>query len=155
MEARIKLNNTAYHFLLTCATLLVLLVACKPGTPAVTSENPPEIQDTLPADFIEFYQRFHSDSAYQMQHIVFPVEGRFTGSAGQDSTVYRAPGEWKIHRAMSPNEDWQIDFVIPAEGIVTEIIYARDRSFWMERRFAKSSSEWFLIYFTGLQSTTF
>lgn len=30
----------------------------------------------LPADFVEFYRRFHSDSLYQIEHINWPLAGK-------------------------------------------------------------------------------
>jgi len=29
----------------------------------------------LPDDFKKFYEKFHTDSSYQMKHIIFPLEG--------------------------------------------------------------------------------
>ena len=34
-----------------------------------------EVSKELPADFVAFYEKFHQDSAYQMAHIIFPLEG--------------------------------------------------------------------------------
>ena len=32
-------------------------------------------ENRLPKDFLVFYDRFHSDSVYQLSHILFPLEG--------------------------------------------------------------------------------
>jgi hypothetical protein len=46
----------------------------------------------LPGDFLEFYQKFHTDSAYQMAHIEWPLKGE-TG-IGQDTLAKRRLTEW-------------------------------------------------------------
>jgi hypothetical protein len=57
------------------ALLLILLLhqGCKPKA-TVTENEPSEeaVPDTLPDDFVEFYDKFHTDSAYQLEHIIFP-----------------------------------------------------------------------------------
>ncbi len=122
------------------------------------SSGPPDAGATrqveLPDDFKAFYQKFHSDSIYQMEHIVFPLEGLPDKA---DSTTL-ASGNFKWNR-----EDWRmqraVDFdlsdytrkIVPVnEVMVVEYIVHKNGQFGMERRFAKFGDEWNLIYYAGL-----
>jgi hypothetical protein len=147
-----EVRNHNIIFWLACCVLIAgcFIPGCKP--PAETDEQSISSPrpDTLPADFVTFYKAFHQDSAFQIQHITFPLPGMMQDTAGQDSAVVWQAVDWKMHRAVTADSDWAIDFTSPAEGVIVEFIYARDGSFWMERRFARSTQDWYLIYYSGL-----
>jgi hypothetical protein len=152
--------TTRFHFLLWAAlacTVGATAFACKNNT------NPAPLQatdqtvtgDEVPADFTAFHQRFLSDSAYQMAHITWPLQG--AKGLQQDTTftaqnVYWQAAEWHVHRAdaMDPN-----DFIREVKNIgnvlVIERIRAKAVPFGIERRFAKqANNEWELIYYADV-----
>lgn len=108
----------------------------------------------LPADFEEFYERFHNDSAYQMEHIIFPLAGMPGGmneESPMDDSFRWHPEFWEIHGPMLDDDDEFIQQVtILDEFTIVEIIRYKKTRFGMERRFAKMGDEWYLIYYVGM-----
>lgn len=101
------------------------------------------------ADFLAFYERFHQDSAYQMEHIVFPLQG-FDGSidsTGQPDPAFRWQREdWALHRPIDTTNFRQ--GIAPIDDkLIIERIQHKSGSYTIERRFAKMSGEWKLIYY--------
>ncbi len=110
----------------------------------------------LPADFLEFYKRFHDDSLYQMSHISWPLQG--DASEQIDSTHYRpkkftwTPETWRMMRLGFSTKDYLIETQMLGDMMVIERIRARSVSFGLERRFAKQTNgEWELIYYSDVQ----
>ncbi len=139
--------------------LLLFLNSCntgpQPGTvPQETAALPADAE--LPADFVEFYKRFHADSLYQIAHISWPLQGDVSEQI--DSTHYRPKTntwtleEWRMMRLnFSPN-DYLIQTQMLGDVMIIERIRARSVSFGLERRFAKQpSGEWELIFYSDVQ----
>ena len=138
---------------------LLFLYSCKnkpstASTPEETAALPANAE--LPADFAAFYQRFHEDSAYQMAHIAWPLQG----DVGEqiDSTHSRpkantwTPETWRMMRLNFSPKDYLIETEMLSEGFVIERIRARSVSFGLERRFAKQpDGEWELIFYSDVQ----
>lgn len=137
--------------LLMCCTTLALS-ACRPGAGNEHEDTSAEARDTtaLPVDFVSFYGRFHSDSVFQREHVVFPITSTLQDTSGQDSVIVWTRENWKFHAPVVPDDFWSVDFRMPLPDIVVEYIYARNGAFFIERRFAKSSSDWYLIYYSGM-----
>ena len=82
-------------FFLFC-TALCFALGCKNKPSELIQSKAP---NQLPKDFNEFYQQFHTDSAFQMAHIEWPLKGE-KGIAA-DSTQRQiltewAPAQWKL-----------------------------------------------------------
>lgn len=108
----------------------------------------------LPVDFTEFYTRFHGDSLYQIQHIQWPLAGI---PEQADSTVLAAgnfewkQNEWQIHRPFnSEGGTFSQKFNVLSPELIVEQIKDKDQQFGMERRYAKLSDGWYLIYYAGM-----
>lgn len=138
---------------------LLALSHCKnqPATASAPEETATLAANAeLPADFAAFYQRFHQDSAYQIAHIAWPLQGNVGEQI--DSTRYRSksntwtPETWRIMRLnFSPN-DYFIQTEMLSAGLIIERIRARSVSFGLERRFAKQpNGEWELIFYSDVQ----
>ena len=107
----------------------------------------------IPDDFYSFYKKFHLDSIYQIDHIVFPLEGTPAPTDEMLSTTnfMWQKSDWKLHK---PFEDMDGSFVREFRyynGIVIEIIQDRMGYFEMKRRFSKIQGEWHLIYYQAIQ----
>lgn len=129
---------------------LLLFFSCGPKEKkAATAGN-------LPEDFTTFYQRFLTDSLYQIEHIVFPLEGIPDNA---DSAIVAGGGfrwqkeNWVMHKLVDPaDSDFDIHFETFGDEIVTENLIHRSGQYALVRRFAKQGEAWNLIYYAGLNS---
>lgn len=151
-----QLKNVNNHsLLLTFCSLpfafcLLLFVGCK---------NEPKLsqQETqgLTEDFVKFYDKFHSDSVYQMAHIQFPLEGYPSGNLA-DSTQNVADfrwtaDKWVMHRLPQFNDTlYSRQFEQPMPIMVNEIIIEKARNYGTLRRFLKRENEWYLIFYSDM-----
>lgn len=146
----LPLNKTSsMKYLLPC--VLILFFACKNQTKEATQNT---ADGSLPEGFTEFYQRFHSDSAFQMAHIIFPLEGLPHQADAEtiSSAEFRWQAEdWKMMRPV----DWQMSEyqreIVPLNStLILERIVNPDNNIGMVRRYAIIGDEWHLIYYAGL-----
>ncbi len=137
--------------------LIVSLSSCrtestdKADQPAITK---PEKIVELPEDFKEFYELFHSDSLFQLNHIAFPLSGKpASGDFAMELTDYKWLREgWKIHKAFDEDDDtFDREFTIYTKDLISEKIYSPTFGYHMERRFGKLSDGWNLIYYADMQ----
>jgi hypothetical protein len=108
----------------------------------------------LPESFLRFYEKFHSDSVFQMGHVIFPLAGQpsHRDSLYNNKNFYWQKDDWKIHRAFDPsNETFVQTFEMIDENMIIDFINTPDGNMHMQRRFAKLSDGWHLIYFADLQ----
>ncbi len=105
----------------------------------------------LPKDFVEFYDKFHEDSVFQIEHITFPLEGatRIPNSDIDSMIPYKWRKEnWKIHKKFENFDDiFTRSFYLLGDDAVIENIIGVDSLFQMQRRFSKLHSGWHLIYY--------
>jgi len=95
----------------------------------------------IPETFPEFYQTFHTDSLYQMSHILWPLKQQVDGSPWSQS-------DWELH---GPFDNSSGEFTRDLDnfaGIITETISHNQGYFHMIRRFSQMNGEWYLIYYT-------
>lgn len=140
-------KKTEFKFFIVIACLMLGLIACK-NKQYVESDEDVALYDTK--EFLSFYERFSTDSLFQMQHIIFPLEGI---RSLQDSLDVVGPDfkweedTWVVH---GPFDDMNGQFnreFLSMKGIVIEKISDQSGSFSMERRFGRLSSGWYLIYY--------
>ena len=110
-------------------------------------------EQSLPDDFHSFYDKFHTDSTFQLERIIFPLKGM--GKASDTSSTIEEitwqQEEWKIHGPFN-NQNGTFERVFTnVAGIVTEYIASTNGLFSMEKRYAKLGGEWHLIYYQGLE----
>jgi hypothetical protein len=108
--------------------------------------NPAEEVSTIPDDFYPFYDRFHSDSLFQMDHIIFPLTGEPAEEAlkGHEWTWGRE--DWVMHHTFDDKGTFKRDWYAINSVIIEKISDSSGR-FTMERRWAKIGDEWSLIYY--------
>lgn len=106
------------------------------------------------SDFAVFYEKFHQDSAFQMAHIQFPMQGLpdNADSATLASNTFRwEPSNWKINKPIDFEKSGFSQQVQPlGDGLVIEKIVHESGKYAMLRRFAKLDDQWYLIYYAGL-----
>lgn len=130
------------------SVFVFLSFACNVNPKVLSKEE----SSALSADFIEFYEKFHNDSLYQIRHCLFPMEGLPDQA---DSTVnvkeFRwTEKTWKMHHALSDSTGLVKSFSKLGENMITERMLDEKQGLGMERRFAKMGNEWNLIYYVGL-----
>jgi len=130
-------------YLLVLSLSTFLFLSCKPSIKQIENES-------LPEDFVEFFNLFHTDSLYQLEHISFPLEGVQKANDGPGDILVPINWEknsWIMHKAFnSHNGSFERTFKIVGPIIIEEI-NDKNQFFSMERRFAKIRSEWHLIYY--------
>ncbi len=142
--------------------MLGIFSACQnqpSGSNAALPAQPAETMQTnaqLPADFVEFYKRFHSDSLYQMSHIDWPLSGKLARQVDSshvdlESTKWR-PETWRFQQAVDFSKGEFVQDLEPlGDVMVIERIRTPGNEFSLERRFAKRpDNEWELIYYKDM-----
>lgn len=120
----------------------------------ITQEE--EVVDTLPDDFITFYDRFHTDSLYQMDHIVFPLEGLPNAIEVPDTVATKRffwqQNEWKKHNHFTdPSGQFDHWYQVLDERVIEHWVQMKGTDMMIQRRFAKLENGWNLIYYAGMR----
>jgi hypothetical protein len=99
-------------------------------------------------DFEDFYNKFHTDSSYQMEHIAFPLEGipalQLQGLKGKYNFQQ---ADWKIHRSIPDSNIVSQTFIEISPGIIEEEVLLENSGLTIFRRYSKIGNDWFLIYY--------
>ena len=134
---------------LSAALLVVDIVDIFGDDPAPV----PEALQDLPADFGEFYVRFHEEPRFQISRISFPLEGL---PAMVDEQTLRSSqftwkrAEWVPHILPGSVEgDFQQSFSRIDQDLIVEVIKQGDTDLGIERRWAKIDDRWMLVYYAG------
>ncbi|MCB0558408.1 MAG: hypothetical protein H6573_24350 [Lewinellaceae bacterium] len=136
--------------ILLITTLSLSLFSCR-------DQNDSKLREQLPAeyqDFADFYERFHQDSLYQMEHIIFPLEGL---PRQADSTLIAGGAfrwqkdSWRMQRGFNLESSSFEQQLIPiSEDLIIEKITHKVGDLAMQRRFARLGEDWYLIYYADL-----
>jgi len=107
---------------------------------------------SLPDDFHTFYDQYHSDSVFQLKRTLFPLIGL---TVSDDSTkiaeeVMWQKEDWVLHKPFNDQNGTFERTFTNIGGIITEKISANEGMFTIEKRYAKLSEEWHLIYYQEL-----
>ena len=145
--------------------ILLLHQGCKPKA-TVTENEPSEeaVPDTLPDDFVEFYDKFHTDSAYQLEHIIFPLEGLPDALEISDTVAsqrfFWQKKDWKLHSHFKdPSNQFEQWYEVINDRIIEHWVQLKGKNMFVHRRFAYLSKEenprnpdgWVLIYYAGMR----
>lgn len=140
--------------LLVSLVFCLAFVSCK-NQPAKEVGQTAENTVELPADFVEFYKKFHDDSLFQMEHVQFPLPGR-QAEREPDGTIKIAlnwtPEEWKMmHLPPLNTGEFKRDFMPVTSSLISETIVttSAEVGYSIERRFGKLGKDWNLIYYSA------
>ena len=133
----------------------------KKQTSNVTSTQPEAIETAaepsakMSNGFLQFYDRFHSDSVYQLEHIIFPLEG--IPASLKDGVIpegfYWQKEDWKTHKLFESMDGKYVQTIDEVgAALVIDQIKDANGDYGMQRRFAKMGKEWFLIYYAGMNA---
>lgn len=140
-----KVHKTSLFTVLLSAT--VLFLACNS-----TADNPANVEITGEGsaieDFASFYNKFHQDSLFQVSRISWPLNGNFVqDSLGEAKDLRYELSEWVMHRPILDNPDFVQQIRPLTEDLIVEEIKARAGKYRIERRFARLTGGWHLIYY--------
>ena len=142
-----------------CSFLLLLcLEGCAKKSQQAQSEVTEETTDSLklPEDFAAFYDRFHTDSQYQMDHITFPLEG-LPNSTGDGDTLptqrfFWQRDDWQLHNHFTdPSNQFDHWYEMLNDRIIEHWVQMKGTNLMIRRRFAKLDDDWYLIYYAGMR----
>lgn len=146
-----QFNNKLIFLFATVFIVLVMFSSCKSKAdtePVVNEEGPQPFENE---EFVTFYNTFSSDSVFQLEHITFPLEGTRPKTDSLDIVppdFKWTPETWKIHKPFDDgNKSFVREIVNGPGGVIIEYISDVSGQYTMERRFAKLSSGWHLIYY--------
>ena len=145
-------NIKKAFFAICVLTITIFIISCKSkadSEPIVPIEE--GVQPFENEEFVTFYNIFSSDSVFQLEHITFPLEG----TRPQQDSLDIVPADfrwtldtWKIHRPFDDgNKSFVREIVNGPGGVIIEYISDVSGQYTMERRFAKLSAGWHLIYY--------
>ena len=149
-----------YRFLFLACFCFVILTSCK-KTEKQKSQSAESTISAIPVDqnakplsaeFVEFYNRFHSDSAFQMEHISFPLKGIPDYADPQDmkeNEFYFTADQWITQKQCDPKKN-EISYINLGNVAIEERIQEKEHNLIVIRRFSKTSDGWRLIYYAGL-----
>ena len=140
-----ELNNDWNGVLFLIMIVFFIFGGCKDSQGDVLQKE--EIRE-LPASFVTYYTNFHSDSTYQMNHIIFPLKGRVSiiDSNGVNSVekIYEEES-WQLHKPFYDSASYNQTFQMLGDQIVTETIVDKMGLLEIERRWGMMDSSWYLI----------
>ncbi|MBK6994865.1 MAG: DUF4348 domain-containing protein [Lewinellaceae bacterium] len=136
--------------LLLFLSLVFLFSNCKNKPQALQQAK---AEGDLPKDFLEFYQKFHTDSVYQMAHIEWPLKGE--KGVSQDTTAKRQLTEWTpetwrlMHLPDTTMVTLKRGFETVGDVLVIERMSYPMVGFGYERQFFKEEDgQWRLIFYS-------
>lgn len=125
---------------LLCLSILILLSSCRSeNTQSRPSQTKPK-EIEIPSDFLSFYDRYHSDSLFQLAHTVFPVK------SAVDTVVYYQD-DWIMHKPFNSQGGNYIRTFNNINGIIIEFVNEKTGFVNIERRFSKMGDDYNLIYY--------
>ncbi|TXB63773.1 hypothetical protein [Phaeodactylibacter luteus] len=129
------------------ALMAVAAVGCAP-------KGAPEDGSRPFREFAEFYERFHQDTAFQRERIVFPLPGlpQEADSALIASGLFRwTPQTWQLQGAIDfSRSEFRQELTPVGRDLIIEKIVQPEYGLQIERRFSRLEDGWHLIYYAGL-----
>lgn len=130
-------------------SLLITVISCKDNKDTKLSTSNSASATEFPDSFEEFYQQFHEDTAFQLRHIIFPLEGMIYDEKQNKMVKHKFNKEdWVFHRAFNDqNGSFVQKFSIFGDIVTERITDTHGAEMEMIRRFAIIDDEWHLIYY--------
>ncbi len=123
--------------------ILSIITSCKESVKKdFVTKSEEVLTMEIPSDFVTFYNKFHSDSIYQMNHIVFPLAEKSDGSKWQKEN-------WKLHKAFNDQGGAYQRTFDNFSGIIFETIVEKTGAFKIVKRYSRINDDYNLIYYSS------
>lgn len=131
------------------AFLLSTLAACRGSESESAGKSlSPEQLSKFSTEFASFYERFHADSSFQVEHIAWPLDGNLQqNDAGAMVDVRWQSEDWSMHKPLDLGDSYVQEVDNSQPDLVVERIKTAEGAYLIERRFAKLGDDWWLIYY--------
>ena len=126
-----------FHRIVRCSLFFLLIgfTSCK--TANVTTAN---------EDFREFYQRFLTDSSFQLQRVQFPLPGEKVSAETQDSTYRWTEDEWIMLQEFELDTTQYKRDLHVTDTLAVDEIYTPGAGFYFKMVFEPVKRKWHLVY---------
>ncbi len=119
----------------------VLLNGCRSARNATAAKTAKE-------DFKIFYEKFLTDSAFQLKRINFPLPGINTAAMElEDSIYYWKTDNWPMLKEPEIDPDIYTRRLNITDTLVTDEIFIENSGFYIKSVFRPVKRKWFLTYF--------
>lgn len=136
------------RYLLSFTLFAIVLSGCG-GTVADQNDEVSALRE-----FAQFYDRFHQDTAFQMERVLFPLPGlpREADSSLIASGSFRwTPDNWRMQKPIKFEEsNFEQQLVRVSKDLIIEKIINKEYGLQIERRFSRLEDGWYLIYYSAL-----
>lgn len=122
-------------FALVILGSFVLMVSCRSAKVGRAGE-----------DFSNFYQRFLTDSAFQMKRVQFPLSGKLITAEIQDSTYQWTPDTWVMLQEFDLDPVFYERNLQVTDTLATDEIYTPNAGFYFKMVFEPAKRKWYLVY---------
>ncbi len=120
--------------------LILQIIAC--------ADTHPTIDKNGRENFLSFYEKFGTDSLFQMRRIEFPMIG--TNPNGSDERFFWTEENWVLQRKIDENnEDIQIQPILDM-GDLVRVRLVIQQKFMVENLYSLINDKWFLTEYSGL-----
>lgn len=99
-------------------------------------------------NFDVFYEKFLTDSSFQMQRIQFPLPGIRAGEENeeQDSTYYWTKEEWvMLKKPEIEGTEFKRNLQV-SDTVATDEIFTEDSGFYFKTVYEPIKRKWYLVY---------
>ncbi|MDJ1500785.1 hypothetical protein [Xanthocytophaga agilis] len=152
------------RFSLYCSFLLFSAIFNDKRNQEKTIESMIDVTHIEQENFKDFYIRFHQDSSFQKERLLFPLQGHKISEnrAGQIVKEKWTVSNWVILKVPIDRIDTLPKFMIvnndtikithykttrlQSQDVITEKIWLVDSSFYFEIRFKLVKGKWYLFY---------
>ena len=132
------MTNSHFRSLLRVLLLLVgfgSVSACRTARQATTSEP-----------FDAFYERFMTDSTFQMKRTQFPLPGQKFTAEVEDSVYRWSKEDWRVLSEPQIDTTYFQRNLTVADTLATDEIIGKDSGFYFKMVYQPVKRKWHLVY---------
>lgn len=143
------LKNRVFFLIPIC---ILIAISCKPKSVPET-EPIMQVEEPISEAFWTFYETFHTDSIFQIEHTQWPLQG-LPSSEDQlpiSGSFTWQKEDWVTHHLFDDmNGTFEQKFTKMGH-LILEKISDKSGTFQMEKRYANLGDGWMLIYYAGMR----
>lgn len=123
----------------TISALLLIIAFLSVGCRSTRNQTASE-------DFYEFYDRFLSDSTFQMERVQFPLQGLKFGES-EDTTYTWTRENWvMLQEPQLEGTDFERNLQVKGDTLATDEIMMENSGFYFKMVYEPVRRKWHLVY---------